>query len=96
MRGAAEGGELGFSSARGVFLPALGVHSLAWDCGTQRERCVQGRGKPGSPGFGSLPRSPLWGILQGCNPVSNVLRVGKGHQTLKPQRVCQVSVPTAE
>lgn len=23
------------------------------------------------PGFGSLPRSPPWGILQGCNPVSN-------------------------
>lgn len=71
-----KGGEVGFTSEAHVgtcqrsFSARSGCHSLAWECGaagTDRGVCRDGV----SPGFGSLPRSPPWDILQGCNPVGN-------------------------
>lgn len=53
------------------FSARYGCHSLAWECGAAgRDRGVCRDGvSQDRPGFGSLPRSPPWGILQGCNPV---------------------------
>lgn len=62
----------------------LGVHSLAWDCGAAGREggmCRDGVSRD-RPGFPSLPQSPPWGILQGCNTGSDAWD-GQGTPSIK-------------